>query len=92
MRGDLKVIIVDDFCISGDSLATIRNGLKELGFASDNIKTVTAISTQQAIDGANPPDFCWIEVDSGRLNFPCGPGQKLQRMGLAPSMTRIERN
>ena len=33
-----KVVIVDDFCITGDSLASLRNGLKELGFASDNVK------------------------------------------------------
>lgn len=83
-----KVVIVDDFCISGDSLESLRHALEELGIASGNIKTAAPICTQQAVEALNAPDYCWQEVDSGRVNFPWGPGQKLQRMGLAPSMTR----
>lgn len=81
---DKKVVVVDDFCISGDSLASVRDGLKGLGFARDNIKTVAPLATRQAINAANPPDFWWIVVNTDAVNFPWGPGQKRQRMGLAP--------
>ena len=81
-----KVIIVDDFCISGDSLASLRNGLVELGFARTNILTVAPICTQLAIAGKNPADHFWTEVESHKVNFPWGPGAKLKRMGLESFM------
>ena len=77
-----KVLIVDDFCIGGGTLASLRTGLEELGFAPNNIFTVAAICTQLAIELRKPADYFWIDVEHHRVNFPWGPGDKLKRMGL----------
>ena len=78
----LKVLLVDDFAITGDSLSKLREALMELGFPRAHITTASAICSQAAIDAQNRPDFYWTKSQTVKVYLPWGPGQKLERMGI----------
>jgi hypoxanthine phosphoribosyltransferase len=72
---DHHVLIVDDLAMSGEALAIIRRALQSKGFAPDNIRTATIVTTKVANAGNKGPDFFAHEVSDTAFNFPWGPAE-----------------
>ena len=69
---DRRVIIVDDFAMSGDGLAETRARLAAHGFPPDAIRTATLVVTATALARHRGPDYYWKKVDSLDFFFPWG--------------------
>jgi hypoxanthine phosphoribosyltransferase len=48
LRGlkEKRVLLVDDFAMSGDGLLRVKNQLLEYGFAADSIRTGSVVATK----------------------------------------------
>jgi hypoxanthine phosphoribosyltransferase len=69
---DKKILIVDDFAMSGDFLQNLKKILLVNGFQNPNIKTATIAATTVAIQNGKGPDFNWIEPSDSSFYFPWG--------------------
>ena len=69
---DSKILIVDDFVMSGDFLFTTKNSLDNSGFEMHNIKCSSIVTTKVAISSNKSPDYFWKIVDSDDCYFPWG--------------------
>ena len=69
---NVKVLIVDDFAMSGDSLKEIVNLLEKKGFKRENIRTATIVCTPNAYDIRKQPNYYCIKNDYKEFNFPWG--------------------
>ncbi|MDD1689205.1 MAG: hypothetical protein LUQ66_00910 [Methanoregula sp.] len=68
-----KLLILDDFAMSGDSLKDIVTDLIEKkGFKKENIKTATIICTSVARDANKSPDFTVFDTEYSDFYFPWG--------------------
>jgi len=67
-----KLLIVDDFAMSGDTLWGIKEKLIDHGFREENIKTVSLVTTKVAIDNSKEPDYFWRVNESSDFYFPWG--------------------
>lgn len=70
-----KILIVDDFVMSGDFLLNLKNTLLELGYQKDNICACSVAVTKVAIDGHKEPDYYWKVVENKDFYFPWGKAE-----------------
>ena len=68
----IKVLIVDDFAMSGDFIYGFKEYLLKNGFNDSNIKTACVITTNVAINNNKAPNYYWKTVDSDDFYFPWG--------------------
>lgn len=67
-----RLLIVDDFAMTGDALERIRNLLMSKGYPSDNLRTVTVVATEVAVRSKKGPNFFWRSTESTQFFFPWG--------------------
>jgi hypoxanthine phosphoribosyltransferase len=68
---DQKILILDDYAKTGESLRKFRKSLIELGFDSENIKTASIVCSETVTKGGEPPDYYSLSMPSG-FDFPWG--------------------
>lgn len=71
----VKLLIVDDFAMSGDFLHSFKNRLVELGYSESNIRSCIVAVTKVALDSNKGPDYYWKIVDDKEFNFPWGKAE-----------------
>ncbi len=71
-NNEKRVLILDDFVMSGDSLKSVVELLVSKGFNRNNLKTAAIISTRVAADAGKAPDYCWRTVADANFYFPWG--------------------
>ncbi|KIL37085.1 hypothetical protein SD71_03720 [Cohnella kolymensis] len=70
---DRKLLIVDDFAMSGDTVLGIKEKLAARGFDLNNIKTFSLITTPIAVKSNKAPEFYWKKsADDDSFYFPWG--------------------
>ena len=69
---DCKVLIIDDFVMSGDFLLQLMAKLDEFGYDKNKIKSCSIATTDVAKGGNKAPDFYWKTVDASDFYFPWG--------------------
>ena len=67
-----RVLLVEDFIMSGDGMAETRSRLEAHGFPSHAIRTAALIVTGIALARHRGPDHYWKKVDSLDFFFPWG--------------------
>jgi hypoxanthine phosphoribosyltransferase len=74
LRGlkDKRVLLLDDFVMSGDGLLRVKNQLLEYGFAADSIKSGSVVATKISIANKKGPDFFAREARDFDFFFPWG--------------------
>ena len=68
----LKVLLLDDFTMSGDGLGRIKERLLEVGFEPGNIVSGTVVATKIAIANKKGPDHYARETRDFDFYFPWG--------------------
>lgn len=71
-KKDYKILIVDDFVMTGDSLQTFKNYLINLGYDIDNIKSCAIAITSIATAANKAPDLYEKVVSDNDFYFPWG--------------------
>ncbi len=71
-HADKRILIVDDFAMSGDLLDAVRRQIIEFGFREQSIKAATLVCATDAIGGHKAPEFYWHETPTHRFYFPWG--------------------
>lgn len=71
----VKLLIVDDFVMSGDFLYMLKNTLLELGYLEKNIYSCAIAVTKVAMDANKAPSFHWKVVDDKDFYFPWGKAE-----------------
>lgn len=71
-REDKKILIIDDFVMSGDFLHSLRQKLKEYNYNDNNIKSCAVAVTQVAVDSYKNSDYYFKIVNDSGFNFPWG--------------------
>lgn len=74
-KEEIRLLIVDDFAMSGDFLHSFKTRLVELGYPKDNICSCIVAVTKVALDANKGPDFYWKVVDDKEFNFPWGKAE-----------------
>lgn len=77
-----KVVIIDDFASSGDSLRQIKTLFTESGVPSKNVLTVSLVAVAVLKETGKAPDYAWFWVDSYEVHMPWGHASKVIRAGL----------
>lgn len=74
LRGlkEKRVLLVDDFVMSGDGLLRIKDQLLEYGFAADCIRSGAVVATKISIANKKGPDFFAREARDIDFFFPWG--------------------
>ena len=72
---DKKLLLIDDFAMSGDGLEKIENMLVDKGFKRENIYAVTVATTKVAIDNHKAPRYFWFKTEDSNFYFPWGKAQ-----------------
>ena len=67
-----KILIVDDYTMSGDFLQIITNLLVDNGIDKKNIKSMTIATTKVAIENHKEPDYFWMTTSDSNFYFPWG--------------------
>lgn len=80
-KKDTKVLIIDDYAQSGDTLYEIKNTLVANGFKSENIKTASLITLKGLVESSKSPDYSWFFVDTYDVHMPWGHASKKVRTG-----------
>ena len=70
-----KILIVDDFAMSGDFLENLKEYLLSEGFSAENVKSCTVAATKVAVHSGKGPDFFWKTADNDDFFFPWGKAQ-----------------
>ncbi|MDE6605510.1 MAG: hypothetical protein K2K85_05785 [Clostridia bacterium] len=74
-KEDVKLLIVDDFVMSGDFLHKLKSVLLELGYLEQNIYSCAIAVTKVAIDANKAPNYHWKVVDDKDFYFPWGKAE-----------------
>ncbi|MBR5714374.1 MAG: hypothetical protein IKX58_06275, partial [Clostridia bacterium] len=74
-KDSIKVLIVDDFVLSGDFNYQLLEKLTEIGYKKENILVCCLVVTRVAISSAKAPDFYWKIVDDEDFYFPWGKAE-----------------
>ena len=74
-KDKVKLLIVDDFVMSGDFLYKLKSTLLELGYLEKNICSCAMAVTKVAIDANKAPSYYWKVVDDKDFYFPWGKAQ-----------------
>lgn len=69
---DKRLLIVDDFAMSGDTLANVKQLLISKGFNPELIKTVSLVTTKVAIQNNKAADYYWKASEDDSFFFPWG--------------------
>jgi hypoxanthine phosphoribosyltransferase len=69
---DRKVLLVDDFVMSGDGLMRVQTQLLEYGFDANSIKSGSVVATRLAIANRKGPTFFAREARDYDFFFPWG--------------------
>ncbi len=73
---DKKLLIVDDFAMTGEYLEALKKCLVDtVGFSEENIRTVCLVDTQIAENDGRGPDYVWKTIDSSLIYLPWGRPQ-----------------
>lgn len=67
-----KIVVVNDFILSGDFNSHLTDILINYGYSKDNIIVCCIAVTKVAISSAKAPDFYWKIVDDEDFYFPWG--------------------
>lgn len=74
-KSDLKVLIVDDFVLSGDFNIELVDLLLSAGYQRQNIIVCCVAVTTVAIQSEKAPKFYWKVVDNEDFYFPWGKAE-----------------
>lgn len=70
---DKKILILDDFAMSGDFLFSLKEILiDDLGFLKNNIRTMCLATTLTAKGNSKAPDYYWKIFDTTKVYLPWG--------------------
>lgn len=69
---DKKIIIIDDFAMSGDFLQALKITLIKAGFQEEQIITMCIATTKVAIKSENAPTFYWKGFATTDVYMPWG--------------------
>lgn len=69
---DKKLLIVDDFAMTGDFLSILKKDLITCGYKKEHIQSITIATTTVAIENKTAPDFYWHESPDSNFFFPWG--------------------
>jgi hypoxanthine phosphoribosyltransferase len=72
---DRRVLLVDDFVMSGDGLARVRATLLSWGFDPQQIRTGAVVATKLAVVNKKGPDYLVREVKDFDFYFPWGQAE-----------------
>jgi len=67
-----KLLIVDDFAMSGDFISGLKEALVSHGSVSGNIRTMCVVTTKVALHNHKGPDYYWMETPDDSFYFPWG--------------------
>lgn len=67
-----KLLIVDDFAMTGDFLFILKDELIKYGYKPYNIKSITIATTRLAIENNTAPDLYWRKNADSNFFFPWG--------------------
>lgn len=67
-----KVLIVDDWVMSGDFLQILHKKLIEVGYLKQNVRSCSIATTEVAVEAKKAPDCFWKIVDAKECYFPWG--------------------
>lgn len=76
---DKKVLVIDDYAPSGDTLTFLKKELIKQGFKKDNIRTAVLVAPESLRETNKAPDIIWFWVDSTHVYMPWGHGSKRVR-------------
>lgn len=71
-QSEKKILIVDDFVMSGDFLDRLKKLLLNAGFKANNIKSMSVVTTSIAVGNLKAPDYYWFETPDLNFYFPWG--------------------
>lgn len=74
-KDKIKLLIVDDFVMSGDFLHLLKKTLLELGYLEQNINSCAIAVTKVAMDANKGPSYHWKVVDDKDFYFPWGKAE-----------------
>ncbi|MCX4363070.1 MAG: hypothetical protein OSJ74_06790 [Clostridia bacterium] len=74
-KKNIKLLIVDDFVMSGDFLYKLKKELLELGYIEQNIYSCAIAVTKVAIDAKKSPNYHWKVVEDKDFYFPWGKAE-----------------
>ena len=69
---DGNILIIDDFVMSGDFLAKLRERLIESGVPADRIRAASVAVTRVACKNHKAPEYYWWLADNDDFYFPWG--------------------
>lgn len=69
---DKKILIADDFAMSGDFINQMKSYLVKKQFKEENIKIMCIVATKIAIQSNKSPDYYWTISDDSNFYFPWG--------------------
>jgi len=67
-----RVLLLDDFVMSGDGLATVTRALLDQGFAPERLRSGAVVATRLAIANKKGPDYWGRETRDFDFYFPWG--------------------
>jgi hypoxanthine phosphoribosyltransferase len=67
-----KILILDDFVMSGDGMSGVKKQLVAHGFSAEHVKTGSVVATRLAIANKKGPDFLARETKDFDFYFPWG--------------------
>lgn len=71
-----KILIIDDFSHSGETLNNLKKIFISKGINSNNVKTMCLAVTNVAIQSNNPPDFYYYTKNDDNFYFPWGKANR----------------
>lgn len=74
-KNKIKLLIVDDFVMSGDFMHLLKEILLELGYLEQNIYSCAIVVTKVAMDANKGPNYHWKIVDDKDFYFPWGKAE-----------------
>lgn len=69
---EAKLLILDDFAMTGDSLKGFVDFFESHDVKRENIRTIAIVGTRASLEGKNLPDLCWFKTTEERFYFPWG--------------------
>jgi len=69
---DKNILVVDDFVMSGDFLARLRDTFVAGGLSLQRVKTLAIVTTKVAIRAHKAPDYHWMATSDDSFYFPWG--------------------
>lgn len=74
-KENVKILVVDDFILSGDFNTKLIDFLIQQGYKEENIIVCCLAVTKVAISSAKSPNYSWKTVDDEDFYFPWGKAE-----------------